>query len=134
MSESKKVWRNRAILAAAVLFAAGVFLLYSARFYKIGFPLDDAWIHQTYARNLAVLGEWSFIPGRPSAGSTAPLWSFLLAVGYWLRIGYLFWAFLLGFSCLLGLAMVGERFFSFASRKNGKIESRVTVVWFVSGL
>ncbi len=128
MSESKNVWRNRAILAAAVLFAAGVFLLYSARFYKIGFPLDDAWIHQTYAHNLAVLGEWSFIPGRPSAGSTAPLWSFLLAVGYWLRIGYLFWAFLLGFSCLLGLAMVGERFFRLQAGQMEKLKAGLP--WF----
>ncbi|MEZ6074072.1 MAG: hypothetical protein R3C10_28290, partial [Pirellulales bacterium] len=44
----------------------------------VGFPLDDSWIHQTYARNLADFGEWSFVPGTPSAGSTAPLYSTLL--------------------------------------------------------
>ena len=47
---------------------------------EFGFPLDDAWIHQTYARNLAEFGEFSFIPGKTSGGSTAPLWSGLLAV------------------------------------------------------
>jgi hypothetical protein len=47
---------------------------------EFGYPLDDAWIHQTYARNLAQRGEFSFIPGNPSGGSTAPLWTGLLAV------------------------------------------------------
>src|SRR5581483_3131331 len=47
-----------------------------------GFPLDDAWIHQVYARNLGTHLEFSFFPGQPSAGSTSPLWAILLAVGY----------------------------------------------------
>ncbi len=38
-----------------------------------GFPLDDAWIHQVYARNLALHGQWAFVLGQPSAGSTSPL-------------------------------------------------------------
>ena len=37
------------------------------------FPLDDSWIHQTYGRNLALNGEWAFLPGKPSAASTSPL-------------------------------------------------------------
>lgn len=56
-----------------------------------GFPLDDAWIHQTYARNLGTRGEFAFIPGVPSTGSTAPLWTLLLAAGYVLRVPFLWW-------------------------------------------
>ncbi len=67
-----------------------------------GFPLDDAWIHQTYARNLGWHGQWAFILGQPSAGSTAPLWTFLLAIGYTLRIDYAAWTLLLN-AILLGL-------------------------------
>ena len=26
------------------------------------FPLDDSWIHQVYARNLADFGEWALFP------------------------------------------------------------------------
>ena len=65
-----------------------------------GFPLDDAWIHQTYARNLAYYGQLAFTPGLTSAGSTAPLWSALLSVGYWLGLPYQLWTYGLGIICL----------------------------------
>lgn len=66
----------------------------------VGFPLDDSWIHQTYARNLAYRGEFAFVAGQPSAGSTSPLWTFILAIGYWLRIDYRVWTFGLGIALL----------------------------------
>lgn len=80
-----------------------------------GFPLDDAWIHQTYARNLARTGQLAFVPGVPSAGSTAPLWSFLLSVGYFLGVPFKIWTYGLGL-ILLGLtgwsmARLGARLF-----------------------
>jgi hypothetical protein len=59
----------------------------------VGFPLDDAWIHQTYARNLASTGEFAFVPGQPSAGSTSPLWTALLGAGYAMRIDFRLWAY-----------------------------------------
>ncbi len=61
-----------------------------------GFPLDDAWIHQTYARNLAGTGQLAFVPGIPSAGSTAPLWSFLLSLGYLVGMPFKLWTYGLG--------------------------------------
>ncbi|MEK7325325.1 MAG: hypothetical protein AAB217_08745 [Chloroflexota bacterium] len=67
-----------------------------------GFPLDDAWIHQTYARNLGWHGQWAFILGQPSAGSTSPLWTALLALGYALRIDYAWWTLALN-AILLGV-------------------------------
>ena len=37
--------------------------------------LDDAWIHQTYARNLA-RGEWfTYTDDGASTGSTSPAWT-----------------------------------------------------------
>ncbi len=71
---------------------------------KLGFPLDDAWIHQTYARSLARNGRFEYIPGVTSAGSTAPLWTILLAVGYLFNAPFQAWTYFLGALSLLWLA------------------------------
>lgn len=99
--------RRTAVVALLAGVSVGGYLLASHWTYRIGFPLDDAWIHQTYARNLAVWGEWAFVPGEPSAGSTAPLWSALLALGHALGLGPYVWAYLLGWGLLVGLGLVG---------------------------
>lgn len=95
-------------IASAVIGIVVSYLLASHFTYKIGFPLDDSWIHQTYARNLAQHGEWSFRLGVPSAGSTAPLWSALLALGFLFEFSPYFWAFLLGALTLFALGVLCE--------------------------
>ncbi len=97
--------------ALAALAAMGLFLLASARTGYLGFPLDDAWIHQTYARNLALRGEWAYLPGVPSAGSTAPLWSLLLAAGYRLFAQPYAWPLFLGLVGLVAAAMFAQSLF-----------------------
>lgn len=74
---------------------------------EFGFPLDDSWIHQTYARNLAGRGEWAFIPGQPSAGATSPFWVLLLSIGYLFKLSPFLWSFLLGWTTLLALGFTG---------------------------
>ena len=100
--------RDLLILVLATFLVVGLYLASSALTYRIGFPLDDAWIHQTYARNLALRHEWSFLPGQPSAGSTSPLWTFLLAIGFFLPWSPYLWTYLLGGLILLGLAALAE--------------------------
>lgn len=87
------------------LIATGAFLLIAqVRAGAAGFPLDDAWIHQTYARNLALRGEFAFVPGQPSAGSTSPLWTLLLVPGYWLGLAPFIWTWIIGTLSLVGAA------------------------------
>ncbi len=100
--------RDLGILVAALVIGAAIYLAVSALTYRIGFPLDDSWIHLTYARNLAERNEWAFQPGQLSAGSTAPLWTVLLAVGFWLRAAPYAWTYLLGELVLLAIALVAE--------------------------
>jgi hypothetical protein len=76
---------------------------------SLGFPLDDAWIHQTYARNLAETGQLAYLPGQPSAGSTSPAWSYLLSVGYLLGIDFHTWAYLMGALSLAAAAWFAYR-------------------------
>jgi hypothetical protein len=102
-------WQTLLILFCAALISTGGFLAASAFHLHTGFPLDDAWIHQTYARNLAVRGEWAFIPGQPSGGSTSPLWTILLAAGNFLRLAPFTWTFVLGGLLLVGLAVLVEK-------------------------
>lgn len=85
-----------------------IYLLVSKWVYGIGFPLDDSWIHQTYARNLAEYGEWAFRPGVTSAGSTSPLWSALLSIGFLLGLSPYIWTFFLGAIIIFSLATICE--------------------------
>lgn len=101
--------RDFLVLVLAVLLGGSLYLAASAWIDKIGFPLDDSWIHLTYARNLALHGQWAFQLGHPSAGSTAPFWTFLLALGFWLHLGPYIWTYLLGALVLFGLAYLMER-------------------------
>jgi len=72
----------------------------SRRTAGLGYPLDDAWIYQTYARGLAERGEWAYWPGQPSGGSTGPLWSAVLALGRWAGIEPRLWTYALGIGLL----------------------------------
>lgn len=109
------------MIAVVAAVGFGVYLAASQALLSIGFPLDDAWIHQTYARNLALLGQWAFVPGEVSAGSTAPLWSLLLAPGYRLGISPYFWTFAMGWAALWGAGVCGEAIYRRASGQAARI-------------
>lgn len=98
---------SRAALVGTVAVLAAVIYIVSA--YNLtgqGYPLDDAWIHQTYARNLAEFEEWSFIPGSVSGGSTSPLWTIILSLGH--TLGYpVIWTYLIGIVFFAGSAIFG---------------------------
>ena len=74
--------RDDWLVGAGFVAALVVFLFQEARIAGApGFPLDDSWIHLHFARNLAEGSGFAYNPGRPVAGSTAPLWTLLLAAG-----------------------------------------------------
>src|SRR5436305_3680653 len=62
----------------------------------LGFPLDDSWIHLQFARNLAHGAGLSYNPGDLVTGSTAPLWTALLALLFLLPGSVVAWTQLLG--------------------------------------
>ncbi|MCI0476645.1 MAG: hypothetical protein L0Y55_10390, partial [Anaerolineales bacterium] len=101
--------RRVAISILAASASASVYLVVAWWRGAIGFPLDDAWIHQVYARNLATRGEFAFFAGQPSAGSTSPLWTILLSLGYLLHLDFRAWAYLLGIGLLAVSAFLAAR-------------------------
>jgi len=89
------------ILTLLGIFFAGsigplIFLFLEKRNGLWGYPLDDAWIHQTYARSLADGLGWSYAGASPSAGSTSPLWTFLQIPSFWLHLSTIAWGYGLG--------------------------------------
>ena len=96
------------VIAAAALIVILFYLLVSAQTFGLGFPLDDSWIHLTYARNLAEHGEWAFRPGEPSAGSTSPLWTAILSIGFLINLAPYVWTYLMGWVILTLLAVYAE--------------------------
>ncbi len=77
------------ILAALQLVALG--WVASSLLVTSGFPLDDAWIHQVVARNLATRGVYGVTPGAHSSGTSSLLWTLLLALGQLLRAPPVAW-------------------------------------------
>ena len=67
----------RVAIQSAPLFLAVLMLQLAAPRYLLqqGFPLDDAWIHAVYAREVARNGTLAYNPGVPATGETAPLWA-----------------------------------------------------------
>ncbi len=106
---SKRYRETWVILAVAALIAVFYYLLICVLTFGIGFPLDDAWIHLTYARNLAQHGEWAFRLGEQSAGSTSPLWTALLSIGFLLGLAPYVWTYLAGWVVLTLLAACADR-------------------------
>jgi len=76
----RRSWSPLGIAAGVVALYLGCELyLFSG---ELGFPLDDGWIHLQFARQLAAGEGLAFNPGRWVAGSTAPLWTALLSLGF----------------------------------------------------
>ena len=74
--------RDDAVIVAAAVVPLALFLAAEHRIAGVaGLPLDDAWIHLHFARNLAEGLGFVYNPGVPVAGSTAPLWTLLLGLG-----------------------------------------------------
>lgn len=84
------------LLASLIAVEALSITFYLTRAGQFGFPLDDAWIHQSYARNLGLYGMIAFSPGTPSSGSTSFLWTLLLALGYFIKVPFFYWTFAWG--------------------------------------
>ena len=73
------------------------------------FPHDDSWIHLHFARNLAEGHGFAYNPGSPVAGSTAPLWTLLLAGAFAAAGSHVELAKALGVLAALGAALAARR-------------------------
>jgi hypothetical protein len=95
-----------------------------------GFPLDDAWIHLHFARNLAEGAGFAYNPGRPVAGSTAPLWTLLLAAGASVAGPSVGLAKALGTACAVGAGVLTRRAaVAWGARPDVALVAAVMLLW-----
>lgn len=98
LNENPPEVRSLAWLLPAALLACLGYLATEAWLLSgdLGFPLDDSWIHLQFARNLAAGQGLSYNAGQLVTGSTAPLWTALLALLFYLPGNVIVWTKLLG--------------------------------------
>jgi arabinofuranosyltransferase len=66
------------------------------------FPLDDPWIHLTFAKNLAEYGSFSYFKNEmATAGSTSPVYTILLAAGFFITKNEMILSYVLGIAFLI---------------------------------
>jgi arabinofuranosyltransferase len=102
--------RDDLLVVAGALLALALYVVRESRIAGgPGLPLDDSWIHLHFARNLAEGAGFSYNPGVPVSGSTAPLWTLLLAGAVALWGASVTTAKALGVTCALAAALVVRR-------------------------
>jgi hypothetical protein len=107
------------LVAALALVSMLGWVLLAAQSGTVGFPLDDGWIHQTYARSLASGQGWTYFPGQPSAGATAPMWVLFLVPGYWLGASPWCWVLFLGLISITASALLAYFVWPYLSGQEG---------------
>jgi len=70
------------IFTVVYLLTCGLYFGWSLFVTEPGYPLDDSWIHQVFARNIATGHGFSFNPDKLVPGATAPLWTLMMAA-FW---------------------------------------------------
>ena len=101
------------LILAGLAAAVGLYLLRERQIAgslgASGFPLDDSWIHLQFARNLAEGRGFTYNPGVSVPGSTAPLWTILLAGLFAIAGAHLVWVKIAGVAAAVGSAWLARR-------------------------
>ncbi|MCB9855646.1 MAG: hypothetical protein H6818_08135 [Phycisphaerales bacterium] len=106
-NKTLRVFGDAAVITA--IFAIGSILYWSAVWLvagREGFPLDDAFIHLQFARNLFESGQMAFNAGVPSSGCTAPGFAALISLAHMLTYDWIQASFLVTLVSSLGTSLV----------------------------
>lgn len=107
-----KFSKRRAIVLIVMAYSITLGVLANALRSQYGFPLDDSYIHQTMARNLALTAVLGFHAGQPSPGSTSLLWAYVQATNFkFLRLDPVLFNLAIGWALLV---IIGTLLFALA--------------------
>jgi tetratricopeptide (TPR) repeat protein len=95
-----------------------------------GFPLDDPWIHLTFAKNLVDYHSFSYFKNEmATAGSTSPLYTLLLAAGFLVTSNEMILSYVLGIAFLILSSVFFYKLCSFDFAKENIYALLVTAVF-----
>jgi hypothetical protein len=95
-----------------------------------GFPLDDPWIHLTFARNLAKYFSFSYFKNEMvTAGSTSPVYTALLSIGFFISNNEFILSYILGILFLILSGMFIYKLSSHHFKKENVFAVFVTAVF-----
>lgn len=94
-------YANYVILAILMVLSAVLPYYYITYAFSVNqyysFPLDDPWIHLQFAKNLAEYGSFSYFKNEiVTAGSTSPLYTIILAAGFFITKNEMWLSYILG--------------------------------------
>lgn len=95
-----------------------------------GFPLDDPWIHLTFAKNLVDYHSFSYFKNEMvTAGSTSPIYTLLLAAGFLVTSNEMILSYVLGIAFLILASIFFYKLTSYDFGKEGIYALLVTTVF-----
>jgi len=95
-----------------------------------GFPLDDPWIHLTFAKNLVDYHSFSYFKNEmATAGSTSPIYTLLLAAGFFVTSNEMILSYVLGVAFLILSSMFFYKLSSYDFGKENIYALLVTAVF-----
>jgi len=89
------------IIAVLLILSVGLPYYYINYAYSVNqynsFPLDDPWIHLQFAKNIAEYGSFSYFKNEVvTAGSTSPIYTIVLAAGFFITKNEMWLSYILG--------------------------------------
>ncbi|NMC64000.1 MAG: glycosyltransferase family 39 protein [SAR324 cluster bacterium] len=108
---------RKSLTSSVFLHLALILIVFSYVFYRIlelelgkvgrlGFAMDDAWIHMAVARNFLEGKGWGVVPGRALSVSTSPTWTLLVAFFYFIFRDPVTAILTLSFLCMVGACIL----------------------------
>jgi tetratricopeptide (TPR) repeat protein len=124
------------IFAAIAIIALGLSYYYInfalSQNHSFGFPLDDPWIHLTFAKNLAEYHSFSFFKNEiVTAGSTSPVYTFMLAIGFLITQNEMVLSYILGILFFTLSAMFFYRLSTYEFAKENLYAMFITAIFLV---
>ncbi|MFA7359541.1 MAG: hypothetical protein WC139_00745 [Candidatus Kapaibacterium sp.] len=98
----------------------------------LGFPLDDPWIHLTFAKNLVEYGSFSYFKNEmATAGSTSPIYTLLLAAGFLITSNEMILSYVLGMAFFVLSSVFFYKLSSFEFAKENVYALLASVIFIV---